>query len=204
MGDGPGDGNDNKNDPNDKIVFIRQGKRIDPKDLPDIEANYIVGAAGEVPTTDILDPVQIDREIQERTRYVQNQELVKAVSNKASTIDIIDVILLEISEELAHLKFERRKATKEGKNTANYTISRTHSLKSLADLLLKRKEVALNERLDLKSERFQAVFKVWLDFFHNSMEKVGIEPRIIDIVFQQMKKDMVDWEKKMDMAGIDT
>jgi hypothetical protein len=35
------------------------------------------------------------------------------------------------------------------------------------------------------------------------MEKTGIESHIIDLVMQQMKSDMVDWEKKMDVAGVD-
>ena len=138
-----------------------------------------------------------------KTDFVYKEALTRTIVEKKSTLDIIDVVLQEIAEELGHLKFERRKAAKDGKNTANYTIGRINSLGRLADLLLKKKESMMNEELDLKSSRFQEVFRVWMEFFHDSMEKSGISPEIIDVVFQQMKADMVDWEKKMSTAGIE-
>jgi len=72
-----------------------------------------------------------------------------------------------------------------------------NSLQKLAELLLKRREADRDEELDLRSPRFQAVFKVWMEFFNEAMDKVGIDQKIVDLVFQQMKADMVDWEKKM-------
>ena len=36
-----------------------------------------------------------------------------------------------------------------------------------------------------------------MEFFNEAMEKSGIRPQDIDLVFQQMKADMVDWEKRM-------
>lgn len=200
MTDGPvdGDGDESKGE-KPGLKLIRGGK-TDPKD---IGADYVVGHTGDVPTPEIVDPVAVDHEVQDRIRYVKQQELVQAAGRGASTTDMVDIVLKEIAEELAHLKYERRKAAKENKNTANYTIGRANALKGLVELLLKRKEAALAERLDLKSPRFQAVFKVWLEYFHESMEKVGIEPQIMDLVFQQMRADMIDWEKKMDIAGVD-
>ena len=35
--------------------------------------------------------------------------------------------------------------------------------------------------------------------FYESMEKSGVDTQTIDLVFQQMKADMVGWEKKMSM-----
>ena len=42
-----------------------------------------------------------------------------------------------------------------------------------------------------------------MEFFHDSMEKSGISPEVIDVIFQQMKADMIDWERKMSTAGIE-
>jgi hypothetical protein len=178
-----------------KLLIFPGGRKVDPDG---VGADYIVNQAGIVPTPEIIDPAAVEREIRERVKYVNQQELVKAVKEGASTAATIDLLLLEIAEELGHLKFERRKATKNGKNTLNYTLSRITSLKNLADLLLKRKEAALAERLDLKSPRFQKIFEIWMEFFYESMEKCQIENKVIDLVFQQMKADMKDWEKKME------
>lgn len=185
-----------KNSP--KLIVFPGGKGVSTRDTG---ADYVVGQSGNVPTADIVDPSEIDREIRDRTAYVRRQELVRVVEDGSPTSDIIDRVLLEIAEELSHLKYERRKAVREGKSTLNHTVSRIASLGRLSDILLKRKEASLTERLDLKSPRFQAVFKVWMNFFHESMEKVGIPEEQIDLVFQQMKADMIDWEKKM--AGVE-
>lgn len=187
-----------KNPP--KLILFPGGKSVNPKESG---ADYVVGQGASVHTADIVDPAAADREVRERGAYVRRQELVQVIEQGGSTSDIIDRVLLEIAEELAHLKYERRKAVKEGKSTVNHTVSRIASLGRLSDILLKRKEASLTERLDLKSPRFQAVFKVWMNFFHDAMEKVEIPDEQIDLVFQQMKADMVDWEKKMDMASVE-
>ena len=145
----------------------------------------------------MVDPSEVNEEVRARKRYVDSQELVRSACDGSSTGRMMDLLVHEITEELAHLKYERRKAAKEGKNTANYSVGRMNSLKGLADLLLKRREADRDEELDLRSPRFQAVFKVWMEFFSEAMDKVGVEPKIIDLVFQQMKADMIDWEKKM-------
>lgn len=178
-----------------KLITFPGGKKSD---------EYIIGSiGGDIPTPDILDPIEISKENVAREAYVQNQELTKTIKDKLGITETIDVVLKEIAEELGHLKFERQKAAQAGKNTANYTIGRINSLRNLAELLLKKKESLLQEELDLKSPRFQAVFKIWMEFFHESMIKSGINPEEIDLVFQQMKSDMIDWEKRMSLAGVD-
>lgn len=191
---------DDSGDDDKKVIKFPGGKEIKPEE---IGADYLIKSTGNVPTPEILDPVSIDQEYRDRTNFVKNQDLVKVVEKGAPTSETIDIVLKEIAEELSHIKFERRKAAKEGKPTTQFTIGRINSLRSLAELLLKRKESALAEQLDLKSPRFQAVFKVWMEFFYESMEKVGVESEVIDLVFQQMKTDMVDWERRMDGAGVE-
>ena len=192
------DDTSDKEDKKSNIISFPGGKST-PKDLG---ADYVISQSNVVSTNDIPDTATINREISERKSYVKNQELVKSIESGSPTGSIIDQVLLEIAEELSHLKYERRKAVKEGKSTIQHTVFRVSSLKSLTELLIKRKEASLSERLDLKSPRFQAVFKVWMNFFHESMDKVGIPQEQIDLVFQQMRTDMLDWEKKMDMSGI--
>jgi hypothetical protein len=180
-----------------KILTFPSGEKVN---VDGVGAGYIVTQTGNVPTPEIVDQVALEEDLKKRIKYVSKQEIVETIKRGASTAETIDVLLLEIAEEISHIKFERRRVAKEGKSTLNYTISRVNGLRNLAELLLKRKEAALAERLDLKSERFQRIFQIWMEFFYESMEKCGIEDRIIDLVFQQMKADMKDWEKKMDTA----
>lgn len=197
MSEGPPtdeNGEEGKGKKSPNLIVLPGGKKVDPSD---VGAGYVVKQTGDVPTPDIVDPVQADEELRRRERFVQGEKLVKAAHGGATTGEMMDLLVKEITEELAHLKFERRKASEEGKNTANYSVGRMNSLKSLAELLLKCREADRAEALDLKSPRFQAVFKIWMEFFNEAMEKSGIRPQDIDLVFQQMKADMVDWEKRM-------
>jgi hypothetical protein len=181
-----------------KVLTFPGGQKVDPSDAG---AAYIVQQSGDVATPDIADPVLVDAEVRKRVDYVRDQDLVKATKNGASTSALSDLLVVEIAEELAHLKFERRKAAEEGKSTANYTIARIQSLRGMMELLIKRKESERAEQLDLKSPRFNALFRLWMEFFAEAMEKSGIESKTADIVFQQMKADMVDWEKRMMDVG---
>ena len=181
-----------------KLIQFPGGQKVDPDE---VGADYIVAQTGDVPTPEIMDPVEVDKDLRDRVSFVRNQDLVLAAVRGASTADTIDILLLEIAEEISHLKWERRRAAKEGKSVLNYTVNRINGLRSLADLLLKRKDAALAERLDLKSPRFQAVFKVWMEFFYESMDKAGVDEATKDTVFEQMRADMVAWEVKMEAAA---
>jgi hypothetical protein len=180
-----------------KVLTFPGGEKVDAEG---VGADYIVGQTGNVPTPEIVDQEELDKDVRRRIKFVSSQEIVTKLKDGVSTAEAIDILLVEIAEELSHIKYERRKVAKDGKSTLNYTISRVNSLKNLAELLLKRKEAALAERLDLKSPRLQKIFQIWMEFFYDSMTKCGIEERIVDLVFQQMKADMKDWEKKMDTA----
>ncbi len=194
---GDGEDDDDKERPKrGNLIVLPGGKSIDP----DIGADYVVASTGSrgtaIPT--VVDPVSVDQEIKERERFVSQQDLVRHAKTGSPTSELVDAALVELTEELGHLKWERRRAMENGKSTSPISLGRIGSLRTLVELLLKRKEASRAEELDLKSPRFQAVFKVWMEFFYDSMEKSGVEPEIIDLVFNQMKADMVGWEKRMD------
>ena len=179
---------------NGKLIAFPGGKSINPEE---IGTDFIISGVPPIPTPEIIDPQDLDKENREREQYVKKQELVQAAERRAPTSEWIDVALKEIAEEASHLKFERRKASREGKNTSNFTVMRSGVLRQLVEILLKRKEAALAERLDLKSPRIQNILKCWMEFVYTSMQKVGIGDEEIDLVFQQMKADMLDWEKRI-------
>lgn len=186
---------DDKNKKDDgKILIFPSGESLDPSE---IGADYIVSQGKEVPTAELVDPADVSKEVREREDFVARQELLIRVHNGSSPVELIDTVIKEITEELSHLKYERKKAARDGKNTSNYTISRIASLRQLADVLTKRMESARAEQLDLKSPRFREVLKLWMEFVYESMVKVGVEDQWIDLVFRQIEADMLDWEQKI-------
>ena len=157
----------------------------------------IVGPSGNVPTSEVVDPSDTERDLREREEYVKRQELVQAATKRGATGEMIELAIQEITEELAHLKYERRKAAADGKPTVQHTIARISMLRNLADVLLKRQENNRQERMDFRSPEFKKVIHEWLEFIHDCMGKAGLSDNEIDVVFKQIEVDMSDWEKRV-------
>lgn len=199
MGDDKNSRSDNQGGCSGELLTFPGGDSIHSDD---IGAGYIVSQGGQIPTPEIIDPKLTAKEYREREGFVQSDTLVQTANNGGDARDMMTGVIQEISVELANLKWERQKAAKEGRNTANYTSSRIASLRQLADVLLKRQENMRMEQLDLKSERFQNVLKLWMEFVYTSMQKAGLADHEIDLVFNTMKADMVDWERQiLDTTG---
>jgi hypothetical protein len=111
----------------------------------------------------------------------------------------MNVLLLEIAEEISHLKWERRKASKNGQNTAAYTIGRINGLRSLAETIIRKKESEISNNFDLKSPKMQKLFEIWMSMFYESMDKSGVSREIMDVVFQQIKADLLTIEQRMEV-----
>ncbi len=177
-----------------KIIKFPGGKSVNPAGLG---APYVIGPSAHIPTPDIIDPLEIEQQLRERTDYVRKQDLVRATSEQASTAELIDIILKEIAEESAHVKYERRELSKQGKSTINHTMQRVAMLKQLAETLLKRKEADIASQLDLKSPRVQKMLQLWLEFIYAAMQQSGINEETIVVVLQTMKAGMLGWEQKI-------
>lgn len=186
---------DSKDDKDQKpgglLITFPNGKAIDKEDLG---AEYVVGQGGQVNTPELID---VTEEEKKREAFIRDQPLIRALADGVEIRDLITHVLKEIAEELAHLKWERKKASSDGKNTANYNTARAAGLQQLAATLLKRQENSRAEQLDLKSPRFQSILKLWLDFVYEAMQKSGLDDQEIDVVFTTMKADMVEWERKI-------
>ncbi len=188
-------GDDHTEDPkNGKIIKFPDGRTVSSEE---IGADYVVSSSNNVPTPEIIDPKSLVIENSKREQYVNSQELTILANNKSSSNELLDSVLKEIALELSHLKWERQKAAKDGKNTANYTINRIAALKQLSEVIIKRQDTMRAEKLDLSSPRFQNILNLWMEFVYDSMSKAGMGQDDIDLVFNTMKADMAGWEKKL-------
>ncbi len=138
------------------------------------------------------------KDLRDREKFLLSDRLSKISSYKSISIDdLTSQLIREITEELAHLKFDRLKAIRLGKPSASITLARINSLKTFGDLLMKKLESNRNESVDLKSPRFRQILNLWMEFLYDSMVKVNIKEEDIDLIFGQMKSDMLNWEKKI-------
>ena len=184
----------NDGDSGSNLIKFPSGKMLDKKETG---TEYVVAESGQVPMGDVLDPVDVKQDLRERIKFVKSQPLVKSISEGSE--GTMELLLLEVAEEISHLKWERRKASREGKNTSAYTIGRINGLRSLAETLIRKKEADTSDKLDLKSPRMQKLFKIWMQMFYTSMEKSGVSEEVINVVFQQIKADLLAFEQRMEI-----
>jgi hypothetical protein len=189
------DDKDKKDPKKGKLIVLPNGRKVHTGDIG--MQGSIVGPSGNVPTAEVVDPTEAERDLREREAYVKRQELVQSATKRGPTGEMIELAIQEIAEELAHLKYERRKTAKEGKPTVQHTIARIAALRNLADVLLKRQENTRAERMDFRSPEFKKVVHEWLAFMDNAMQKAGLGENEIDLVFKQIQADMADWEKSV-------
>ena len=197
MGDDDGKDDKDKDGKSKNKLIPFPGGRLDPEE---IGAGFVVSSTARVQTGDVVDPIQVREELDRRIAYVKGQELVRVIERGAPTAETINLLLKELAEEISHLKWERRRAAKGGKSTVSHTTARISGLRTLTEILIRRKEASITDKLDIKSPKFQKVFTIWLGFFHESMKKAGVSDEVIHVVFQQMKADMLECEKKIEAA----
>lgn len=185
-----------KDSGNENLVTDDDNSPINPDESG--QTGYVIGTSDtKLAVPDLVNVAGIKRELRERDNAVERDELVVKVRSSSEPREIADQILVEISKEIAHLKYDRKRLLLEGKNTSNITISRISALKQMCDALMKKMENSRSEALDLKSPRFRMVLKHWMEFVYQSMEKSNLSQEVIDLVFRQMEADMEDWERRI-------
>lgn len=175
-----------------KIIPFPHGNSILPED---IGVSYVAGTAVPSDVSILPDPNEIDKKTRERYEYIKRQELLQAIESDAPSSVLLKILMRETAEELAHIKYERRQATLTGGNVAGLSKSRFEALGKLFDLIVRRQDSARAERVDLSSPWFQEIMKSWMEFVYESMHRAGLAEREMNLVFNQIKTDMTEWEK---------
>lgn len=162
-------------------------------------SDYIIasvsGDTTDVP--EVVDQKSIDLDISRRQIFHENSQLTALIETRSTPAEIIDGIIAEIAEELSHIKYERQKNIQEGRPSSSMSIKRIESLRTLADILIKKADSFKSSSIDFRNPKFKAVIRLWMEFVYDAMQKVGVDDATIDMVFKQLETDIVDWEKKV-------
>ena len=118
------------------------------------------------------------------------------VSSDEILVSIVEEILLE-SEDLLGT---RLMFSEEGSlhDAASVTVKRSDLLKSVADIVTKRKE--LNQRasdIDLNSPAFMVFQKLCFDKMIAALSDLNIDDEMIQLVLSKWSKQMEDWGKEL-------
>jgi hypothetical protein len=151
------------------------------------------GKPGRRPKTQ-LKPVtpQIDEVVRAKQEHLEGDNLAQEVRRDANGEQILDQILLGLAQESASIEFERMEAERHGQDTVNISAKRARVLKSMADTVLKKKQIASGGLIDMDSPAFRALFGMMLGTFKESMIQAGCRPEIIETTFTNLVKTLED------------
>jgi len=160
---------------------------------------YMTGTPGRK-KRDPLPPIneEVAQLMDLRNDAINTDALVKTVRENAQSDEVFSHVVAHLAEIAAVLRFERKEAERQGYNPTKMStlINRQMAaLKSVADTILKHKELTTDRSLDLEGPEFQVVFEFTLNTFRRCMEESGCRTEMIETVFSHFahKLDADGW-----------
>ncbi len=135
------------------------------------------------------------REFQKLSEKASKSLLVSTVST-GTDIDTVHLIENELAKTISQIDIEIQKRMAAGKSCIDQNTRKIRALKNLSDLIFTKRQVALNEAINLKSESFEVVFKEILDLVRTSAEKAGVPNFHVDALFAELTKNLTHWEEQ--------
>jgi len=135
------------------------------------------------------------RKFQKLQEEASKNHIVTIVSQK-NDVNTIGMVEEELAKTIALIDVEIQKRLTEGKSCFEQNSRKIRSLKVLTDIIFAKRQMALNEAINLKSESFEIVFKEILDLVHSSAEKVGVPVYHIEAMFNELTKNLSSWEEQ--------
>lgn len=129
-----------------------------------------------------------------RAEFVETNPVVKAVISRQDAPEILQKVKEEASRTAAALLFQRIEEEKYGRDTAQISSRHLAALRDVAMLELEMKKLGATA-IDLKSERFQRVFK----FLISIIKEVAIEalpPEQANLLFTRLVSRLEGWEEQ--------
>lgn len=130
----------------------------------------------------------------EKQKFVQNDPILRAALGKADSAEILHLVKAEVAKESAALQFQRIENEKLGKDTAQISTRRIDALTKIANIELEIKKLG-GDLLDLHSEKFQAVFKLWVQSVLAVAGEV-LKTEELDLLTNRLMTKLEGWEER--------
>lgn len=129
-----------------------------------------------------------------KSRFVDEDRVVAAARNRSEAAHMLHLIKEQIACEAAAIHFQRMENEKLGKDTAQTSTRRIDALTKIAGIELEIKKLGA-DLIDLRGERFQRVFKLWIETIRQVAAET-LPPELIDLFFNRLSTEMDGWEDK--------
>jgi len=132
--------------------------------------------------------------IRQKTAFIEADPLVKSSASRQEAVETLQRVKEEVAREAAALHFQRIEEEKYGKDTSQISSRRITALREVANLELEIRRLGAT-MIDLKSERFQKIFKFFLETVRESATET-LSPEQVDLLFNRLGSLLEGWEEK--------
>jgi len=132
--------------------------------------------------------------VERRTRFIDEDPLVKVVDAGGDAFAVLREIKREIAREAASLHFDRMEFEKRGKDPTTVSSRRIEALRRIADIELKIRELD-QHALNLSSEKMQRIFALWVETMREIAQEV-LPSEVMDLFFNRFATAMEGWEER--------
>lgn len=182
-----------------KLRKIEELRASDTLSLNDIGLPvFVEGQIGKPPATkktdDAMPPASpvIGDILRIKQGMLRNDPIIQAAETAPESAEVLNQVILGLTEEVASLRFERMEAERKGEDTSQISMRRIQGLKATADTWIKRKEQIQHRGIDLESPAFRAVFEFISETFTRAMQNAGVRQELCDSVTAQFSKLLDD------------
>ena len=125
-----------------------------------------------------------------RKRQSLRQDTIRAIARKdPESSDVLQEVMVAISEEAAALKFEREEADRKGdKGVVQISLKRVQALRAIGDTWLKRKELVSSGEIDIEGPEFEKLLTFIFETFGTALEKSGVRGELGEAIFSNLAK----------------
>jgi len=159
-----------------------------------------------VATTSVADPslpIEITDTHQlilpDKKDVIKDDRLIQGITGEAGVFDLMDIVLAELAEESSSLKYERLKKEFNDEATDRISLRRANILKMINDSLVQKRNLALNDLINLRSPQWQIVFENLMDKIKKTFIDLEYPSEQEELFFQKLQNNLEGFEEETEI-----
>lgn len=174
------------------VTLPRDGSRFQPR------SRTLSRPSTRVLEGPVVDEQQFQALVERKTRFVENDPIMRVVDSQGDTLAVLREIKREIAREAASLNFERLDVERKGKDASSISVRRIEALRRVADIELKIREMDQHS-INLSGEKMQKVYALWVEIMREIAQDV-LSEEVMDLFFNRFATAMEGWEERAQEA----
>ena len=173
----------------DEILTKKNGSPIIMMKQPGRKQNVHL-----VPANDTVKAI-----LERKKEMLGEDPILKLVKDTPRSSEVLQEIVVGLTEEAASIKFERLEAERKGKETSTLSLRRINALRAAGDTILKREEQLSARGVNPDSKAFRAAFEYIVTTMQEAMNGTGIRNEAIEAAFARFSEIVgtPEWEAEL-------